>query len=64
MSVCRPIRPKGGIPVTDNDLREMARYMYEKRDVWHDYPTVKSRWEEFGRRPEVSPLRAHGIIMI
>ena len=64
VNVRRPIRPKGGIPVTDNDFREMARYMYEKRHVWHEYPTVKSRWEEFGHRPKVSPRPAHGTILV
>ncbi|TBU32854.1 hypothetical protein BD311DRAFT_654008 [Dichomitus squalens] len=52
LSVRTPTRPKGGIPVTDNDFREMAKYMYERRHVWYNYPSLKSRWQEFGQRPE------------
>ncbi len=49
---CHPKKP--GVKVTEEDLREMAQYKYERRDVWDQLPTMKARWEEFAQRPEVS----------
>ncbi|KAI1795157.1 hypothetical protein LXA43DRAFT_882724 [Ganoderma leucocontextum] len=47
-----PHRPRGGVKVTEEDLREMAQYKYERRDVWDQHPNAKARWEEFAERPQ------------
>ena len=45
------------VQVTDDDLRRMARYKYEKRNVWHRYPSLSSRWAAFARLPKVGPYQ-------
>ena len=40
--------------VTEEDLREMAQYKYERRDVWEQIHSSMARWKEFAQRPEVS----------
>ncbi len=47
--------------VTEDDLRAMALYMVEKRDVWAQYKTRSHRWEEFSRRKEVSRAAADTV---
>ncbi|TBU49420.1 hypothetical protein BD309DRAFT_1014864 [Dichomitus squalens] len=41
-----------GSRVTEDDFLRMARYMYEKREVWGQYSSANARWEEFAKRPE------------
>ncbi|TBU49418.1 hypothetical protein BD309DRAFT_1014862 [Dichomitus squalens] len=41
-----------GVQVTEDDVRRMARYMYERRKVWAKCPSFTSRWAAFARRPE------------
>ncbi|KAM5540431.1 hypothetical protein V8D89_005889 [Ganoderma adspersum] len=50
----QPNRGKRGchVKVTEEDLRDMAQYKYERRDVWDQSPSVKARWEEFADRPQ------------
>ncbi|PIL37074.1 hypothetical protein GSI_00766 [Ganoderma sinense ZZ0214-1] len=38
--------------VVEEDLRDMARYKYERRDVWDQLPNIKARWKEFAKRPQ------------
>ena len=46
-------------PVTSEDLRAMARHMFENGDAGHDLRRYNSlRWREFAERPEVSQCLA------
>ena len=50
-----PSRHAGGVLVTDEDLRAMARYKFARRGFWEN-PNVshKAFWRDFACRPEVS----------
>ena len=41
-------------PVTEEDLRAMAQYLFEKRDDGDIRRYNSLRWREFAQRPEVS----------
>ena len=41
------------LPVTEADLRAMARYKFEKGATWATYRYQFTPWREFGQRPEV-----------
>ena len=43
-------------PVTEEDLRAMARYRWEKGDDFEIRHYLRSRWREFAERPEVSVI--------
>ena len=46
-------------PVTSEDLRAMARHMFQNGDAGHDLRRYNSlRWREFAERPEVSQCLA------
>ena len=48
------VRPQGGLPVTDEDLRAMARYRFAMGGDWDKQRFKIPRWQEFADRPEVS----------
>ncbi|PIL37073.1 hypothetical protein GSI_00765 [Ganoderma sinense ZZ0214-1] len=39
-------------PITEDNLRAMAKYKFEKRHVWNQYGTKQGPWKEFAERPE------------
>ncbi|TBU63980.1 hypothetical protein BD310DRAFT_460838 [Dichomitus squalens] len=52
LAVLRLRKISRGSRVTEDDFLRMARYMYEKREVWGQYSSANARWEEFAKRPE------------
>ena len=50
----KPKRPPSGLPVTDEDLRAMARYRFAMGSEWDKHRFKLPRWQEFADRPEVS----------
>ncbi|KAI0650352.1 hypothetical protein C8Q79DRAFT_943248 [Trametes meyenii] len=51
-------RKRGRQKVTEDDLRAMAKYLYEKMETWHTLPGKLDRWKEFAQRPENAAKRS------
>ena len=53
-SPCPPKKTRRPERVTEEDLREMAQYKYERRGVWEGISSRTARWKEFAQRSRVS----------
>ncbi|KAI0774193.1 hypothetical protein C8Q74DRAFT_816241 [Fomes fomentarius] len=50
--VCKSSSRRGKCSVTEEDLREMSLFMFEKRHVWHEFKSPHDAWVTFGNRPK------------
>lgn len=54
---CKSSSRRGKCSVTEEDLREMSAFMFEKRHVWHEFKSSHDAWVTFGNRPKVGRFR-------
>lgn len=40
-------------PITEDDLRAMAKYKVERRHAWDQFDSKQGPWKEFAEQPEV-----------
>ena len=50
------LRASRGRIVTVEEVRAMAQYKLERRDVWDKFTSKQAAWKEFAERPEVCLL--------